>query len=495
MNYVISHTDRTRNVLDEIRKQIMKKGPQSERDFSVLVRALSEMEGAQNEDGTYAEPHFSVAFLSAVGQRPATTTAILEVLLTNRGEPLYGRQIAKKLASKFERPEEEFTSGNSYQRRVGDAINALQEIGVIVQAKTQHKKGIRGRARYYEINPTCLDNIKRFIRHLDDGLGIFSFSAGVDSGDISEMLQNDFDGRVQKVIHPSGSKESFKASSLIESLMDDKVGLTLYEALEVLEKIKPGLRPQMKTTDIQKLVYAALQETNPKLAKKYLLEYPEEIQVKMADGSFKTLGKSYVNDCIDAALQGHSIQNRWRESLSQSVIKTFQKSEDKSESTLSSITRIQVDAVFDTIGGPTQAAVMALTKAAEEKYRFLKEFREAGAYSAAENQHDGLSERLIRALLLLLGYAPLHNIYGNAALLFELTKKRLPLIGEAFGVDPRKLEPIYDLRPIEKEDSMGSRRNKIDTDFASLIKIINAMAKKSGSLGTERIHRIFETEV
>lgn len=485
--------------LEETRKSIVAQRMQSEHDFAEVLKKVVRIEGASLEDGSLNEPYFSIAFLVILGQRFATTTSILEMLLMSHGKSMYGREIALELAKRLDKPEAEFTRGSAYQRRVAQVIDALTEAGILVLAKSRRRMGVSGRAVHYEINPKHFAEIERFISRLSSVLGVLAqeprTTTATASGRCSEILRERFDRKLGKVTHPSGDTEQFKASDLIGSLTGPDVGLPFYDALEVLESIEPRLKPHMKTAEIQRLVYSNLRSRNPKLAERYNREYPEEIHVKMSNGTSSPLGLSLVNKHIDLILRGYSIQNKRREVISDSVSKVFRNSpvDQMAESSLDGIAEAQISAMFDIPKDEIEVIVRQKIEHAGFSNLQRKSFCQSRAYDAANVQRMSISRDLVPAFLLMLGYAPLHDFESNLDLLLELIGRRSRRIASIFGVSPAALNLIYGLKKLEEPEESGNRRRATLQDYGPLIQTASTMLR-SGVLKTEKVHKIFETD-
>ena len=482
---------------------------QDEHDFAKVIRRMEKIEGAM-KGGTLNEPYVSIGFYVILGQRFATTTAILEMLLDERSKAMYGREIAQELAKRLGKQDSEFTRGSTYQRRVADVIDALTDVGILVTVKEdEFRRKASARAVHYRINPERLRDIERFVSQLGNPYGALSSDTTAailptKQGRLSSMLKDEFDRKLGRVVLPSGESEFFRASELIESLTEPDVNVPFYEALEVLESLENHLRPGMKTAEIQKLVYNELRIRAPDLARRYNREYPEEVRIIMTDGSSIPLGPGKINEFIKNKLGSYRIPIRERESITENVLNLFKSYpvHQRTESKLIEVTGTVIDVIFDLPKEDIQTLARRRIRDAMAVGTQVEGFFKAKAFKAAEAQRESVSRDMVPTLLLILGYVPFRDFESNLILLFGsageprtegLLSHRTKEIAKTFGVRQEWLDSIYNLRSLRELQRSGSYQKVLSVDYKRLVQTIQQMLD-SEAFGTERVQRIFRAE-
>lgn len=104
--------------------------------------------------------------------------------------------------------------------------------------------------------------------------------------DIVSYLKTEFDDRFGSVKGHDGNRP-FDVSAIVTSLL--MTGVSLYQAFQVIEDIKPNLREAMPSKEIYLLIYQSLAKNNRAIADSYRRRVVDEISVTYPNGERKTL--------------------------------------------------------------------------------------------------------------------------------------------------------------------------------------------------------------
>ena len=264
------------------------------RKFLELVDVMARFPNAVLDDGTLDEPYRSLAFLIALGQRPATSLLMLDILLRARRKPIHGKQIGEDLAKKLEISANLTTRGGNYKDRVGDLIAAFERMGIVEQVFSETAGHLENKG--YRIKKSASNEIRALIDCVTRRNGILCSLRPLK---LEDLFKQRFDQRVEYVIK-SGSeeKQKFSIGKIMMSLMNPRVGASFRLALRVVEEMETKLKTGLRTLEIQSILYNALRKYDDKVAENYRLTYPEILSMVMSGGDTQIVNYKLVKTLI-----------------------------------------------------------------------------------------------------------------------------------------------------------------------------------------------------
>ncbi|MGD8505398.1 MAG: ATPase domain-containing protein [Candidatus Bathyarchaeota archaeon] len=289
-----------KNSIRRLGENILKEGERAKfrnerKRFAEFVETIAaRFPGAMSDDRTLNEPYRSLAFLVIIGQRPATSLLILEILLRTGEKPLNGKEIGEELAKEIKISSALTTRGGNYKDRVGDLISAFLKIGIL-ESVTSEKSG-HPKDEGFRIKKSVIAEVEAFIESVKLKRGVLYHFKPLK---LENLFKARFDQRLKYVIK-SGSEERqrFSIGKIVKSLLDPKLGVSFENAIRVVEEIEPRLETGMKTVDIQSMLYNTLKRHDKKAAENYRLSYPEIFSITMSDGETKTVNYKLVKTLI-----------------------------------------------------------------------------------------------------------------------------------------------------------------------------------------------------
>jgi hypothetical protein len=106
-----------------------------------------------------------------------------------------------------------------------------------------------------------------------------------------DYFHREFDNQVKTVIGPAGARP-FDISEVVHSILIS--GVSFYDALNIIEDIKPRLHQNMRTEEVSLIVYDSLKKSKNAKAEDYKLKYREEVVILFPDGNLRILSFSLI---------------------------------------------------------------------------------------------------------------------------------------------------------------------------------------------------------
>jgi len=451
------------SLIDRLGENIMREGKylkfrNERRKFVELVEAIaSRFPRAELDDGTLAEPFRSLAFLVTVGQRPATSLIILEIMLEVEG-PLHGREIGEELAKKLKVSPKLTTKGGNYMDRVGDLVATFVKTGILEPVYSE-------KAGYFvdegfRIRESAVAEVRAFMDciTLEDGV-----LCGLRPISLEDLFMERFDRKIEYVVK-SGSEERqrFCIGKIISSLLDLRVGASFELALRVIEEAETELKTGMKTLEIQSLLYNTLKKYDDKAAENYRLTYPEILSMTMNSGEMEIVNYSLVKTLISEEVQlklTSDLLNNVASTVYNVITRNPSKYQDE-RAVRKYIDALVLSEFFD-IGVDRASFIENHLKRAKSALEGCRSSLQSDLLGPASDLFGLFLESITLVALTQFGYLPFRNFRRNVDLISnllrqDLVKKQLQNI---LRLDEKHLSEFQSLKAMMQRKDTASKKH------------------------------------
>lgn len=354
------------------------------------------------------EPSRSLWLLYVLGSRPIEIFTILEAVLQAE-KSLGGMELAGVIADTLNRELEgeakvKLDYGGYYKTHIGKFLGYLTQLGIL---QTETNEGVR-----YSIPPGLRPTVEQVTRDFIEGRGLLFFQNHDECAlhiDPVSYFETKFNKRYQKVVSDSNEPLPFSIEELMDSVKES--GINTSECLELLVRIDPDLRPNMKTNEIGNLIYRQLEKIDSDAAAKYRSLYVKVPIIGEDKTRIGFLDAEAISKLLNDVVFGYKIRNKIRSEIASNTLEMFRLRAEVTVSEVRQSLEYQVSGKCEIPSvapkSPKEYSTHKLESAAKhlDFAENVAEIEKLGAYAEAIRAAE---DDLLRAVLAGLKHAPLH---------------------------------------------------------------------------------------
>lgn len=428
------------------------------RKFVELVEAIaSRFPRAVLDDGTLAEPFRSLAFLVTVGQRPATSLIMLEILLDAEG-PLHGKEIGEELAEKLKVSPTLTTKGGNYKDRVGDLVATFVKIGILEPVYSEKSGHFVDEG--FRIRESAVEQVRAFMDCITLKDGVLRSLRPIS---LEDLFIERFDRKIKYVVK-SGSEERhrFYIGKIIMSLLDPRVGASFESALRVIEEAETKLKTGMKTLEIQSLLYNTLKKYDNKAAENYRLTYPEILSMTMSSGEMEIVNYSLVKTLISEEVQlklTSDLLNNFASTVYNVITRNPSKYQD--ESAVRKYIDALVQSEFFDIGLDRASFIKNRLKRAKSALEGCRGSLQSDQLGPTGDLFGSFLENISLVVLAQFGYLPFRDFRRNVDLISNLLRQDVVKkeLKNALRLNEKDLFQFQSLKSMTQRKDTASKKS------------------------------------